>query len=39
MSANPYNFGSSTYSTGFSVTNLPNPKLGWEFSTTYNFGV
>lgn len=39
MSANPYNFGSSTYSTGFSVTNLPNPKLGWEFSTTYNFGI
>jgi len=39
MSANPYNFGSSTYSTGFSVTNLPNPKLGWEFSTTYNFGL
>ncbi|MDP4208829.1 MAG: SusC/RagA family TonB-linked outer membrane protein [Bacteroidota bacterium] len=39
MSANPYNFGSSTYSTGFSVTKLPNPKLGWEFSTTYNYGL
>jgi len=39
MSANPYNFGSTTYSTGFSVTQLPNPKLGWEFSTTYNFGL
>jgi len=39
LSANPYNFGSGTYSTGFSVTNLPNPKLGWEFSTTYNYGL
>jgi len=38
LTTTPYNFG-STYSTGMYVTQLPNPKLGWEFSRTWNFGV
>ncbi len=33
-----YNFGSD-FSTGYSVNQLPNPSLGWEFSETYNFGL
>jgi len=33
----PYNFG-TTYSTGFNVNTVPNSKLGWEYSYTYNFG-
>jgi len=31
----PYNFGSN-FVTGASVTSLPNPNLGWEYSTTLN---
>ncbi|WNH13835.1 SusC/RagA family TonB-linked outer membrane protein [Thalassobellus suaedae] len=33
-----YNFG-STFSTGYFVSQLPNPNLGWEFSETYNYGL
>ncbi len=33
-----YNFG-STFATGYSVNQLPNPNLGWEFSETYNYGL
>lgn len=33
-----YNFGDS-FATGYYVTNLPNPSLGWEFSETYNYGL
>ncbi|MBU3821397.1 TonB-dependent receptor [Flavobacteriaceae bacterium XHP0103] len=33
-----YNFG-STFQTGYYVTGLPNPELGWEFSETYNYGL
>ncbi|MGR3810534.1 SusC/RagA family TonB-linked outer membrane protein [Jiulongibacter sp. NS-SX5] len=33
-----YNFG-STFATGYFVSQLPNPNLGWEFSETYNFGI
>lgn len=33
-----YNFG-STFATGYSVTQLPNPNLGWEFSETWNYGL
>jgi TonB-linked SusC/RagA family outer membrane protein len=33
-----YNFG-STFATGYFVSQLPNPSLGWEFSETYNYGV
>lgn len=34
----PYNFG-DTHVKGYYVDQLPNIKLGWEFSTTYNFGL
>lgn len=33
-----YNFG-NTFATGFFVTELPNPVLGWEFSETYNYAL
>jgi len=36
LNTNPYNFG-TTYSTGFNVNTVPNQKLGWEYSVTYNF--
>lgn len=39
LSTRPYNFGPSTYGTGYYVTGLPNPDLGWEFSKTWNFGL
>lgn len=38
LSTRPYNFG-STNATGVYVTQLPNPALGWEFSTTWNYGI
>ena len=33
-----YNFG-STYATGYNVSLLPNPSLGWEYSKTWNYGL
>jgi TonB-linked SusC/RagA family outer membrane protein len=39
LSTNPYNFGASTYATGYYVSQLPNPQLSWEFSKTWNYGV
>ncbi len=39
LSTRPYNFGSTNYSTGFYVSQLPNPDLGWEFSKTLNLGL
>jgi len=39
LSTNPYNFGASTYATGYYVSNLPNPILSWEYSKTWNYGV
>ena len=39
LSTRPYNFGPSTYSTGYYVSQLPNAELGWEFSKTWNFGL
>ena len=39
LSTNPYNFGPSTYATGYYVSQLPNPILSWEFSKTWNYGV
>ena len=39
LSTRPYNFGPSSYSTGYYVTQLPNVDLGWEFSKTWNFGL
>ncbi len=38
LGTTPYNFG-STYTTGFSVSELPNPNLGWEKSATMNYGL
>ncbi|REA64252.1 SusC/RagA family protein [Dyadobacter luteus] len=39
LSTRPYNFGDDVYSTGFYVSNAPNPRLGWEFSNTTNLGL
>jgi TonB-linked SusC/RagA family outer membrane protein len=39
LSSRDYNFGDATYATGYYVTQLPNPNLGWEYSETYNVGV
>lgn len=38
LGTRPYNFGTS-YSMGYYVNQLPNPKLGWEYSETVNVGV
>jgi hypothetical protein len=38
LNTRPYNFGTA-YSTGYYVSQLPNPDLGWEYSKTWNFGV
>jgi TonB-dependent starch-binding outer membrane protein SusC len=38
LTARDYNFG-STFATGYYVSTLPNPTLGWEFSETYNYGL
>ena len=38
LSTVDYNFG-STFATGYNVTQLPNPNLGWEFSETFNYGL
>jgi len=39
ISSRNYNFGDATYATGYYVTELPNPSLGWEYSETYNYGL
>jgi TonB-linked SusC/RagA family outer membrane protein len=38
LSTRPYNFGSEN-STGYYVSELPNPNLGWEYSKTWNYGL
>jgi TonB-linked SusC/RagA family outer membrane protein len=38
LNTRPYNYGSN-YTTGYYVSQLPNPALGWEYSVTWNFGV
>ena len=38
LGTRPYNFG-STFATGYYVTSLPNPNLGWEYSTTMNYAL
>lgn len=35
----PYNFGPDTYATAYYPTLLPNPRLGWEYSNTWNYGL
>jgi TonB-linked SusC/RagA family outer membrane protein len=39
LSTRPYNFGDDIYSTGFTVSQLPNAQLGWEYSQTFNYGL
>jgi TonB-linked SusC/RagA family outer membrane protein len=39
LGTRPYNFGDSDYAYGYYVSTLPNPNLGWEFSSTYNYGL
>lgn len=39
LSSRPYNFGPTGYVTGYYVSQLPNYDLGWEYSTTWNYGV
>lgn len=39
LTPSPYNFGPTNDVVGYSVTSLPNPDLGWEWSTTWNYGV
>lgn len=38
LETRPYNFGSE-FSTGYLVTELPSPYLGWEYSKTTNIGL
>lgn len=38
LSTTPYNFGND-YAMGYYVSRLPNPKLGWENSETFNYGL
>ena len=39
LSTRPYNFGPTGYATGYYVSALPNYDLGWEYSSTWNFGL
>ncbi len=39
LSSRNYNFGDANYATGYYVTELPNPALGWEYSETFNYGL
>lgn len=39
LSTRPYNFGPTGYATGYYVSALPNNALGWEYSSTWNFGL
>lgn len=39
LSTLPYNFGPTGYATGYYVSALPNYDLGWEYSSTWNFGL
>ncbi|MNQ32981.1 TonB-dependent Receptor Plug Domain protein [compost metagenome] len=38
LSTRPYNFGANN-ATGYYVSTLPNPNLGWEYSITTNVGL
>lgn len=39
LNTRPYNFGPTSYTTGYYVTDIPNPTLGWEYSKTTNYGL
>jgi TonB-linked SusC/RagA family outer membrane protein len=38
LATNQVSLGSN-FLTGFAVTGLPNPSLGWEFTQTWNYGI
>lgn len=38
LNTRQYNFGNA-FATGYYVSQLPNPSLGWEYSETYNYGL
>jgi len=38
LSQNKYNYGTS-YVYGYYVSSLPNPEVGWEYTTSYNAGL
>lgn len=38
LQTRPYNFG-DTFTTGYYVSELPNPELGWEYSETMNYAL
>lgn len=39
LSTKVYNFNEDKYVTGYYVSSLPNPELGWEYSNTWNYGL
>lgn len=39
LTSSPYNFGADNDVIGYYVSSLPNPKLGWEYSKTWNYGL
>lgn len=39
LTPSPYNYGPSDDVVGYYVSSLPNPVLGWEWSTTWNYGL
>ncbi|GAA4917911.1 TonB-dependent receptor [Mucilaginibacter defluvii] len=39
LNTRQYNFGETNYATGYYVTQLPNPALGWEYSENWNYGL
>lgn len=39
LSSRPYNFGNTGYATGYYMSRLPSPDLGWEYSETWNYGL
>ena len=39
LASRPYNFGPTGYKYGYYLSTLSNDELGWEYSTTWNFGI
>ena len=39
LATRPYNFGDEIFDTGYYVSELPNSALGWEYSSTWNYGI
>ncbi len=39
LDTRPYNFGDDEYSVGYYVSELSNSDLGWEYSSTWNYGL